>query len=93
MKPSSWEKIIFESAFTGITSFNNIQTIDNIEFSAAKLESIIFPNTFEVGISPSKIETEEITVVTARVFTVPELWAFRSKTFTHAQTGRKGSAE
>ena len=63
-----------ESAFTGITSFSNIQTIDNIEFSAAKfsLESIIFPNTFEVtGISPSKIEAEEITVADGRVFTVP----------------------
>lgn len=63
-----------ESTFTGITSFSDIQTIDNIEFSAAKfsLESIIFPDTFEIaGISPSKIETEEITVADGRVFTIP----------------------
>lgn len=63
-----------ESTFTGITNFSDIQTIDNIEFSAAKfsLESIIFPNTFEIaGISPSKIETEEITVADGRVFDIP----------------------
>ena len=63
-----------ESIFTGITSFSDIQTIDNIEFSAAKfsLESITFPNAFEIAdISPSKIETEEITVADGRVFDIP----------------------